>query len=181
MSEESVIIDQENDRTFLEALASPDPDPETLPALRSPADLALQAETCGHLLRAALRQVETVEALKSKRDADVAAWNAMIATAQDRATTWRAMVLAWMQRTETKQIKSPWFTASVTKGRTKKVILNEAEAIKTCLAVYPKAVEMRPHIIKAELDVAVDSLPKHFVGIVEEVTSEPSLTIRKAG
>ena len=167
-------------------LTNPDPDPDLLPALRP--DLELQEQTAGHLIRAILRAEHSLEATKEKDGVDgliarakkdAEQWQAMIQVQKDRVGSWRACVRGWMLRNEVTKLQAPWFSAFISKGRTKKVVLDEARAIEACQSVYPKAVEMRPRLIKAELDVAVDSFPKHFEGLVEEQTGEAALVIRR--
>ena len=179
---EDAIVQQESDRTFLEALSHPDPDPETLPAIYSPADIALQAETAAHLLRAAQREEAWSTDLELRRDIDAAAWNAMIIKRRDRVAQWRAMVLAWMQRTDTTQIKCPWFTAFIRKASTKIVVDDEARAIQTLKGIPhgTKAIHTKEALIKAEFDAIYNSIPATFEGMAHEQTGEPSLSIRKA-
>ena len=181
MSEETAIIEQENDRTFLDALTHPDPDPETLPALYSPAKIALQAETAAHLLRAAQRAELDAAALEQRRDIDAAAWNALIIKRRDRVAQWRAMVLAWMQRNDVNQVKTPWFTAFIRKAGSKIVVDDEARAIQMLhgLKGGEKAIRVKESLVKAEFDAIFNAIPKTFDGMAHEQTGEPSLSIRK--
>ena len=178
MTEQDVIA-QATDKDFLDALQHPDPDPETLPELHVGSELALQAETATRLLRAALRQEDTLAVLKERMTNDLSAWQAMIAKAQLRSDTWRTIVKDWMLRTGTTQLKHPLYTASITKGRTKKVVVDEEKAIAVCKEKYPKAVKVKESLVKAEFDVACDTFPKEFKDLYTEETNEPGLTVRR--
>ena len=160
-------------------LRHPDPDAETLPMLTADEALALQTETAGHLIRAMTRLDDVIAAQTKRMDADVQAWQYEIGKLQARRDSWRASVLAWMERTGTEKLSTPWHTCFLKSGRKKKVVLDESKVIEVCQRVYPKAVELRPRIIKAEMDVAVDTFPKDFAGIVEEQQGETSLVIRR--
>lgn len=180
MTEQDVIA-QATDQDFIAELQHPDPDPERLPELHRGSELALQAETATRLLRATLRQEASVDQLKEAMANDLAAWQAMIAKAELRSQTWRTIVRDWMLRTGTNQLRHPAFTASITKGRTKKVIPDEGAFIARCKEVgYLKAIKVIEKLVKSEADIIADTMPDKFTGLFSEETSEPGLTIRRA-
>lgn len=176
---EQEVLQQEVDRMVADTLAHPDPSPDLLPAVIDPT-LIRQEQTAAHLLRASLRLDTEIEATKARMDADMAAWAQSLTKLQDKREAWRAMVRDWMLRNGVTQIKCPWFTASIAKGRTRIVIDNESEAIAR-LRLYhgEKAIKVKETIIKAEFDAIFNAIPREFDGVAHEETSEPGLTVRK--
>lgn len=170
---------QAQERDITEALAHPSPDPETLPDIPAEYALQLQAETAGHLVRAILRQEESVASLEMHARQEAQAWANVITKAQARADAWRAIIRDFMLRNNLTKLQSPWSTTFVQKGRTKKVVLDEAGCIAACKTIgYAKAIQTVEKLVKKELDVIVDTKPEAFKGLVEEHTSEPTLVIR---
>lgn len=166
--------------TSLAPWAHPDPDPETLPDTL-PADLELQTETASRILRAALRAEESAEALEERMKADQAAWAALILRQRDRAAAWRESVRAWMLGHDVKQLKTPWYTASIGKGRTKVVVDDAALAIRALRTLGAEtAICTTERIVKQEFDAIFQARPTIFEGAAHEETSEPGLIIRKA-
>ena len=164
----------------LTALEHPDPEMDMIPAL--PADLIplLQAETAGRLLRAVVKAETSIDQLEARMKADTASWQALIATQQQRIANVRAIVKNWMERTATMKLQTPWFTASLTKGRTKIVVDDEGIAIAVCKGMgATAAVKTIEKLIKAEFDVAYNSRPRLFDGAAHEEQGEPSLRIQK--
>lgn len=166
-----------------QVLALPDPDPELLPDTL-PADVALEVDTASRILRAALREEAQAEALAERMQADLRAWQAMIAAKENRAQAWRDGVAGWMRANNVEKIQTPYFTASFTKGRTKIVIDNEAAAIRAVKAAFQadtvkRTIKVVEKIVKAELDALYAARPAVFDGAAHEETGEPSLVIRK--
>ena len=178
MSEDPVEYAQRTGMEALELLQQPDPEPDLLPALRP--DLELQEQTAGHLIRAILKADVSVEALEKKRDADALAWNQMIQTQKDRVASWRACVRDWMLRNEVTQLKSPWFTAFLAKGRKKLTWQDEDKLIGILDALgATAAVKTVRSVFKKELQIIFDSVPGKFDGVVTEEIGEPGLVIRR--
>ena len=169
--------------TALAVLTHPDPDPDDIAlADQSGLDaLSIQAETASHLCRAIVRQSSRVEALKARMEQDIAAWQAEIAKQESWEKSWRTIIRDWMQRTGTTQIKTPWFTASLSRPRTRIVVDDEEAAIETVKRIgYAQAVKTVEKLVKSEFDAAYNGRPEAFAGIAHEETGEPGLTIRKA-
>jgi hypothetical protein len=171
--------EMELEQSWVAAMAHPDPDPEQLPDVIPPA-LLTEEQTAAHILRASLRVEAAIESMKQRMDYEMAAWSAELAKLTTRRELWRTLVRDWMLRHNVTQIKTPWFTASIAKGRTKKVVVDEGAAIAQCKQTYPKAVKVIEKLDKKEFDVACDTFPKIFAALFTEETSEPSLMVRKA-
>jgi hypothetical protein len=172
---------QEVDLCVAEALAHPDPDPDNLPA-NIPPHLVEQEQTAGHLLRASLRLEDAIASTKDKMDLEMSAWGAELAKLQSKREAWREIVKAWMIRNNVTQIKCPWFTASIAKGRSRIVVDDEGKAIEK-LKEDPhgvKAIKVKESIIKAEFDAIYNAIPKSFEGVAHEETGEPGLIVRRA-
>lgn len=177
---ETQVLEQADRQDVAETLRHPDPDHEALPAIIPP-ELVQQEQTAAHIMRASLRLDEAIVATKARMDADLAAWGAELAKLQAKRDQWRELVRAWMVRTGTTQIKCPFFVASLTKGRTKKVIPDEAAFIARCKEVgYTKAIKIMEKLVKAEADIIADTMPDKFAGLFTEETGEPGLTVRRA-
>lgn len=163
-----------------EIVAHPDPDPDLLP-VAIPQELIEQEQTAQHILRACLRLEDAIAVQQARMDADMAAWGQSITRLQAKREAWRASIKDWMQRNNVTQIKCPWFTASIARGRTKIVVVDEGAAIAALKALgADKAIKIRESIVKAELDAIYNARPKSFDGIVTEETSEPNLMVRRA-
>ncbi len=159
---------------------APDPEIDEMPD-QIPADLELHADIASRIIRAALKEEASAEALEDRMQADQAAWGRQIMHRRDRAAAWRESVRAWMIRTNTQKLSSPWWTAFIQKGRTKVVVDAPNLAIialKTLGAT--KAIQIQEQIIKAEFDPIFQARPKVFEGAAHEETSEPTLLVRKA-
>ena len=184
-------MEPEQVATIDDEIAKPDPNPDLLPAL--PAGFALQEQTACHLLRAMIRAEAEIGSLEAKMKADMAAWAAEIAKAEARTESWRAAVLAWMVRNEITQLKTPWFTASLTKGR-RNILVDDQDA---CIAIVKKmgandAWGSKEYLVKKEFDIIFNSTPDKFAEkkhettgdvtvprIAHEEIGERTLTIRK--
>lgn len=161
------------------ALAVPDPDPESLPD-QPPPTYPLQLDTAGRILRAVTRMDDEIAKLEEHAQKEWQAWEAMIQARRSRRDQFRQMVLAWMLRSDVNQIKTPWFTASIRKGRTTVIIEDEQAALATLHALKAEsAIKVKESIVKAEFDAIFQGMPNHFEGIATEQTSEPTLTIRR--
>lgn len=165
---------------ILDTLAHPQPDPDLLPACIPP-HLMEQQQTAEHLLRASLRLDDEIETTKAKMSADMAAWQAVLAKGQEKREAWRAMVLAWMQRNNVTQLKTPWLTASITKGRTEIVVDDETKAIAALHMIHggEKALKVKESIVKTEFDAIFNAIPKEFESVAHIETGEPSLLVRR--
>ncbi len=177
----------------LKDLEHPDPDPERLPVLTEKHADLLQTETAGHLLRAILRGDDQVALLKKRMDADMAAWELEIAKAEAKSQNWRAIIRAWMERTGTFRLQTPWFTATLGNARRKIVVDDEA----ACIAVLKsmdagsKAVKRIERLDKKEFDDIFNACPKEFgevkqggkslPALAHEEQGEPVLSIRRKG
>ena len=162
------------------ALRHPDPDVDVIPMLTADEALALQTETAGHLIRAMTRLDDVIAAQTKRMDADVQAWGYEIGKLQARRENWRAMIRAWMERTGTFKLQTPWFTASLGKGRSKIVVDDEGKCIAACKAKYNgAAVKVIEKLDKKEFDSIWNATPTVFDGIAHEEQGEPTLRILK--
>lgn len=178
MSEDLAEYSNRSGMEALELLQQPDPEPDLLPALRP--DLELQEQTAGHLIRAILKAEARVEQTEKDRDAEILAWNRMIQQQKDRVASWRCCVRDWMLRNEVTKLQSPFFTASLAKGRKKLTWQEEDKVIGVLDALgATDAVKTVRSVVKKELQVAFDSVPGRFDGIVTEEVGEPGLRILK--
>ena len=174
------LVDQEQTAELRERLAHPDPDPADLPAV-SPPELVQQEAVAARILRSSLTLDTWIEQQKARMQSDIEAWQHSIATLEAKRQAWRAMIRDWMLRTGVQQIRCPWFTASITKGKTKIVVDDEAGAIAAVKAAGgQRAVKVVEKLIKAEFDAIFNAIPKTFEGVAHEETGEPSLMVRKA-
>ena len=178
---EPITVTVDEQAQVLDILAHPDPDPESLPMLRQDTALALQEQTAGHLVRAIMRQGDTVENLKQAMSRDLQAWAEIIARAEMKQTNWRIIVRDWMLRNDVTKLQAPWFTASIAKGRTKIVVDDEDRCIARCKLIPDAdvAIKIIQKLDKKEFDVLFNSIPKDFTGMAHEETGEPSLVIRR--
>ena len=169
---------QEADPHVEEALAVlAHPDPEELPELPPALVPMLVEQTACHLVRALLREEARLEIDEQRMQEDIAAWQAYLAKRQERAKAARQILLDWMQRAGVTKLQHPRFTCSVAKGRKRLEVKDEAATIARCEEVYAAAVAVKKSLRLRELQVAVDSLPGLFAGLVEETVGEPSLRI----
>lgn len=162
-----------------EALAIPDPDPETLPDI-IPSEAVVGVDVAARILRAALRAEGNAARITERMQSEMAAWQAMISRETTRAQTWRSGVAYWMTANAVEKIQTPWFTASFTKGRTRIIVDDEAQAIAVTKTLGAKAaIKIVEKLVKAEFDDVYNARPAMFVNIAHEETGEPSLVIRK--
>jgi hypothetical protein len=158
----------------------PDPDIDEMPD-QIPADLELHADIASRIIRAALKAEASAEVLEDRMKSDMAAWASVIGRQQARAQAWRASVKDWMIRNDVKQLKSPWFTASIGKGRTKIVVDDEPACIAALRTLgAEKAVRIKESVVKQEMDSIFNARPLVFQNIAHEETGEPTLLVRKA-
>ena len=150
-------------------LLHPDPDVDAIPMLTADDALALQTETAGHLVRAITRLDDVIAAQTKRMEADVQAWGYEIGKLQARRENWRVMILSWMERTGTTQIKSPWFTASRVPAKPKILVDDEAACIALCKIKEAKeAYKSKESLVKKEFDILFNSLPKLFMEVKDE-------------
>jgi hypothetical protein len=169
------------EQSWAAAMAHPDPDPDRLPDVIPPA-LLTEEQTAAHILRASLRVEASIAEMKQRMEYEMAAWGAELAKLTTRRELWRTLVRDWMLRHNVTQIKCPWFTASIAKGRTKIVVDDEERTIDILkrLPNTKNAVKVKESIVKAELDAIYNAIPHEFTGVVHTETGEPGLMVRKA-
>jgi hypothetical protein len=139
---------------------------ETLP-VAAPQDVATAEQFLARLAHSEARLAEEEAALHrwafrlSQRKAKIAdAWEEL-----RRGMVTHGINTVW----------TPTLTVSLVKGRKSLKVLDEARCIAICEARYPAAVKVEKSLLKKPLQVAVDSLPKEFAGLVQEVPGEPTL------
>lgn len=160
-----------------EALASPDPNPDLLPAI--PPGFVLQEQTAQHLVRAILRCEASVERLEAAMEADIQAWKHLVASMQSKADSWRAVVKDWLLRNDVKQLKSPWATAFIQKGQ-RRLSWEQEDAVIAILDALGagEAIQVRRSVKKKEFQTIFDSVPKEFKDVVKDEVGDSVLVIR---
>ena len=180
MTDEQIAA-QANEQDILEALSHPDPDPDTLPAI--PADFALQEHTAVHILRASLVAEYNTTLLKQRMQADMAAWGAMIAKAEQRTKQYRDLVRQWMLRCGVTKLQHPAFTASIGTGRRTIVVDDEAACITIAKGVHAQdCIKVKESLDKKEFNVLFESRPSLFTTetrAAHEEVGEPTLIVRR--
>ena len=167
------------------ALAHPDPDPETLPAVPPGWHPASQM-AAEHLCRAVLRGRAGVEAIQRKAREDAQAWADLIRTAQTQIDQQEGVIRDWMLKHDVQNLKTPWFTAYVKQAGSRIVVNDSEKVIALCEAKgYGSAVKTKKVLDKAEFNTFFDADPEAFGPgkegdgpLAEEVLGEPSLVIR---
>ena len=170
-------MDEEAVKAIDTELEKPQPDPDVLGPMPVGYTLA-DEQSVSHLCRAILRAEASEARLTEAMNKDVEAWGHMLAAIRLKRDSWRAVVRDFILRRDGVAIKTPFCTASVSKGRTRLDVKDEPEAIKRCKALDAlTAYRVEEHLIKKEFEVVYNSRPQFFNGIVEEVTGDPILRI----
>ena len=164
--------------TIDEALTHPDPNPDTLPEI--PPGFPLQEQTAQHLVRAILKAEASIDRLEVAMKKDMEAWTHLIAAASAKAEGWRAIVKDWMLRNDVRQLKSPWATTFVQKGR-RRLTWQEEDKVLGILDLLgaSEAIQVKRTVIKKEFTIIFDSVPKQFEGLVKDETGDSILVIKE--
>jgi len=173
-------MEPEQVATIDDEISKPDPNPDLLPAI--PPGFAIQEHTASHLVRAILKAEASVDRLKAAMQKDVEAWGHLIASTEAKTESWRALIRDWMLRNDIKQLKAPWATAFIQKGR-RRLTWQEEDRVIAILDLLgaTDAIKTTRSVVKKEFTTIYDSVPKQFNGLVKDETGEPTLAIRKAG
>ena len=146
-------------------LLHPDPEPDDVPMLAEGDVGSLQTETASHLVRAITRMDDRIAEYTKRMLADASAWQQEIAKLQTRRENWRDSIRHWMEMTGTFKLQTPWVTCSLSKGRSKIVVDDEAACIKGCRAMKAdSAVKVIEKLDKKEFDIVWNSTPRLFEG-----------------
>lgn len=174
------LSEQAEAHDVMDILKHPDPDPADLPAIIPPSVLTEEA-IAARILRSSITLDTMIDQHKERMQRDSEAWGHSIAVLEQKRQAWRAMIRDWMLRNDVKQIKTPWFTASVTKARTRIVVDSEDEALAVLRGLKggEKAIRVKETIIKAELEAIYNAVPSAFGKAVRTEEGEPGLTVRK--
>lgn len=176
---EQDLLEMEQHHDIADALNMPDPDPDLLPMIIPP-DLVHEEQIAARIIRSTLRLDDQIEKLKVKMDADLKAYADMIASLQAKRESFRNGVRFWMETTATTQIKSPWFTVTLGKAKTRIVVDDEQAAIAGCRALgAEKAYKVTEKLVKSEFDSIFNARPKTFDGVAHEETGDPVLIVRR--